>query len=94
MSNGIKHDTGKLRYSLLPRGTVAQIVQVLEFGAIKYELNNWQRVPDARTRYFDALMRHVHAWWQGEQNDPETGAHHLAHAGCCILFLLWLDSHQ
>ncbi len=91
MTSGIKHDSGKPRWSLLPLGTVAQVVRVLEFGAAKYALDNWKTVPDARTRYFDALMRHVHAWWAGERNDPETGCHHLAHAGCCVLFLLWLD---
>jgi hypothetical protein len=91
MMTGIKHDSGKPRWSLLPIGTVAQVVRVLEFGAAKYALDNWKTVPDARTRYFDALMRHVHAWWAGERNDPETGCHHLAHAGCCVLFLLWLD---
>jgi hypothetical protein len=36
-------------------------------------------------------MRHVHAWRAGETKDPESGLHHLAHAGCCLLFMLWLD---
>ena len=35
-----------------------------------------------------ALMRHMWAWWQGEDKDAETGLSHLAHAACCILFLL------
>lgn len=91
MTTGIKHDTDKPRHSLLPAGTVGQIVQVLEHGARKYAIDNWQCVPDARTRYFDALHRHVEAWWRGERTDPESGMHHLAHAGCCVLFLLWLD---
>lgn len=90
-ATGIKHDAAKPRWSLLPAGTVAQIVAVLEFGARKYAPDNWQRVPDARQRYYDALHRHVEAWWTGERTDPETGQHHLAHAGCCVLFLLWLD---
>lgn len=88
---GIKHDTDKPRHSLLPDGTVGQIVQVLEHGARKYAIDNWQRVPDARTRYYDALHRHIEAWWRGEHTDPESGLQHLAHAGCCVLFLLWLD---
>lgn len=91
---GKKHDGGKPRWSLLPAGTILQVVQVLELGAIKYDLNNWQQVPFARTRYYDALMRHVHCWWSGERTDPETGCHHLAHATCCLLFLLWLDENH
>ena len=91
MTVGIKHDSGKLRWSLLPTGTLVQVIKVLEFGAVKYQPENWQHVPEARTRYYDALQRHVHAWWSGEATDPETKLHHLAHAACCILFLLWLD---
>jgi hypothetical protein len=51
----------------------------------------WQKVPNAKERYFAALMRHLTAWWDGERADPESGLHHLAHAGCCLLFLIWFD---
>ena len=63
----------------------------MEFGAAKYGADNWQHVPNARQRYFDAAMRHLLAWWDGERLDAESGLPHLAHAGCCILFLLWAD---
>ena len=88
---GMKFDGAKPRWSLLPSGTVQQIIAVLEFGAAKYKENNWQHVDRGPERYYDALMRHVHAWRAGEKNDPESGLHHLAHAGCCLLFMLWLD---
>lgn len=88
---GRKADSGKPRLSLLPWRAVSQIVDVLEFGAAKYEPNNWKHVPNARQRYFDAAMRHLLAWWDGERLDTESGLPHLAHAGCCILFLLWAD---
>lgn len=86
-----KHDRGKWRFSLLPAAQLLQIIQVLEFGANKYAPENWKTVPDAKTRYFDACIRHLTAWWQGEKNDSESGLSHLAHAGCCILFLMWID---
>jgi len=88
---GMKFDGSKPRWSLLPTNTVQQIIQVLEFGAAKYKENNWQHVDRGPERYYDALMRHVHAWRDGEKRDPESGLHHLAHAGCCLLFMLWLD---
>ena len=91
MTQGMKFDGAKHRWSLLPSGTVQQIIAVLEFGAAKYAENNWQHVDRGPERYYDALMRHVHAWRGGETNDPESGLHHLAHAGCCLLFMLWLD---
>ena len=94
MAEGVKHDGGKLRWSLLPTGTVRSIVKVLEIGANKYSVDNWKRVPEARTRYYDAMMRHTDAWWNGEKLDPEDGLHHLAHAGCCLLFLLWFDENN
>jgi hypothetical protein len=84
---GRKFDGGKLEYGLLPPLALEETVKVLTFGAQKYERDNWQKVPDAKRRYFDALQRHVWAWKQGEQLDPESGIHHLAHAMCCLMFL-------
>ena len=90
-NEGKKFDSGKPRWSLLPRGTLRKVIQVLEAGAVKYDVDNWKSVPDARTRYYDAMNRHSEAWWGGEKHDPETGIHHLTHATCCALFLMWLD---
>ena len=86
--NGEKHDTGKPRWSLLPRGSIAAILRVLEYGARKYAEGGWAHVPDARRRYYDAAQRHLETWWGGEETDPESGEPHLAHAACCLLFLL------
>lgn len=48
---------------------------------------NWEKGMDW-SRPFSALHRHLEAWWNGENHDPETGYSHLWHAGCCILFLI------
>ena len=100
-NEGRKDDSAKLRYSLLPVGTVNQVVQVLEYGAsTKYEIDNWQKVPSSRTRYYDAAMRHIDAWWNGElldlDKDGQKGSHlpHLAHAICCLMFLMYFDNEQ
>jgi hypothetical protein len=92
MSEGKKFDIGKERWSLFPKGALQQVLRVLEFGAQKYAPDNWKQVPNARQRYYDAMMRHIESWWSGEKTDPETGIHHLAHAVCCALFCVWLDS--
>jgi hypothetical protein len=84
---GRKFDGGKLEYGLLPPLALEETVKVLTFGAQKYERDNWQKVPDSKRRYFDALQRHVWAWKTGEQIDQESGIHHLAHAMCCLMFL-------
>ena len=88
---GVKNDSGKSRMSLLPIEPLTEVLTILEFGAIKYEPDNWRYVDNARTRYFDAAQRHILAWWQGEQTDSESGKHHLAHAVCCLVFLMWFD---
>jgi hypothetical protein len=86
-SGGRKFDGGKLQYGLIPPLALKATVDVLTFGAEKYEPDNWKVVPDSKRRYFDALQRHVWAWKEGEQIDPESGKHHLAHALCCLMFL-------
>lgn len=98
-SEGRKDDLNKRRYSLLPANTVNQVVDVLEYGASdKYEVDNWQKIPDARTRFYNAAMRHIDAWWNGEILDLDKGETkgsqlpHLAHAICCLLFLMWFDN--
>lgn len=98
-SKGRKDDLNKRRYSLLPTNTINQVVDVLEYGASdKYEVDNWQKIPDARTRFYNAAMRHIDAWWNGEILDLDKGETkgsqlpHLAHAVCCLLFLMWFDN--
>lgn len=48
---------------------------------------NWEQGM-AWGRPFAALMRHMWAWWRGDDKDPETGLSHLWHAACCLAFLI------
>ena len=84
---GKKFDEDKLPWHLLPPDAVEEIVKVLHFGAGKYGDRNWEKGM-AWHRPFAALMRHMWAWWRRDEADHETGLSHLAHAGCCLLFLL------
>lgn len=88
---GQKYDSEKPKFSLIPSKPLWQVVEVLEFGAGKYGVDNWQSVPNARERYFNACHRHLNAWWAGEKTDSESRLPHLAHAVCCLLFLMWFD---
>lgn len=85
---GKKFDSGKARWDLLPFSAIAGIVEVMTFGAAKYGSNNWQNVAPFEARYFAAMQRHLAAWRAGEKIDSESGLPHLAHAACCIVFLL------
>lgn len=85
-----KDDVQKPMMGLLPPKALLAISRVLTFGAAKYGPNNWHQVAN-RSRYYDALQRHLTQWWAGEDKDQDTGESHLAHAGCCLLFLLELE---
>lgn len=87
MAEGRKDDTGKDPWELVPYDALSGIVQILKFGAKKYEPRNWENGMDW-SRVYGALMRHMTAWWLGEKKDAETGYSHLWHAGCCIMFLI------
>lgn len=90
---GLKYDTGKLQYSLIPAETLQALAEVLSFGATKYAPNNWQLVQDGERRYLDALYRHLQAYRLGEDVDPESGLHHLSHALTNVAFLHYLATH-
>lgn len=83
----IKHDDGKVPMHLLSNEALKQIAAVLDFGQNKYAAHNW-RNGFVWSRVLGAAMRHIHAYNDGEDKDPESGLSHLAHAGCCIMFLL------
>jgi hypothetical protein len=94
LNTGRKFDAGKIDYTLIPWDGMEEIVKVLEFGARKYARDNWKHVEGGEQRYQAAAFRHLIAYNRGEKVDQETGLSHLAHAGCCLLFLLSLEKHN
>lgn len=86
----MKFDAGKLRYSLIPPKAMKELAKVLTYGAKKYKPNNWQLVED-KDRYVDALYRHLEAWRNGEKFDEESKLSHLSHALTNIAFLLHFE---
>lgn len=92
-NTGRKFDEGKPRWQLLPLGEVEEVVQILTQGASTHGDYNWQLMEDT-DRYIGALFRHIKAWRCGEILDKESGLHHLAHAICNCLFLMWFDNKE
>lgn len=91
---GVKYDSDKLEYSLLPKGVLNKVISVLGFGSKKYAKDNWMKVDNPKERYYNAAQRHINQWWEGEKYDSETGENHLAHAICCLMFMLWFDNQE
>lgn len=89
---GRKYDSGKSLMSLVPPNALKEVADVLTIGASKYDPGNWMIVDELMYRYSNAAERHLMAWRLGEQLDPETGKNHLAHAICCLMFMLEKES--
>lgn len=85
--SGKKNDSEKVRWELLSVDALNEVAKVMTFGAKKYDDNNW-RGGFAWSRLIGAAYRHLSAWHNGQDKDPETGLSHLAHLGCCVMFML------
>ena len=81
--SGIKHDNGKPRVDLVTSEWILAQAEVRGFGAKKYDAWNWfEGIKFSRN--IAAALRHILKFAMGEDIDPESGLHHLAHAGCCL----------
>jgi len=71
----------------VPPGFERGVGAVMKTGADKYGRFNWRQDPIKMTSYWDAIRRHLEAWTDGEDFDPETGLHHLYHvaASCAVV---------
>lgn len=90
---GMKYDGNKQIANVLFEdfpNALSAVVDIATFGAKKYKRNSWKTVPDAVTRYGDALVRHQLAIGKGEEFDPESKLPHLAHFAWNALAILEL----
>lgn len=90
-ATGIKHDSEKPDMSLISGMALTKVAEVMTFGKKKYSAHNW-RGGFAWSRPAAAALRHIFSWLNGEDKDPETGLSHLAHACCCLFFLLEFET--
>lgn len=84
----------KAPLDLLPAKPLRAISAAMEYGAIKYEPWNWQDTSNNAKRVREqlaALLRHVLSASDPSEPDydEESGLHHLAHAGACVMILLY-----
>lgn len=74
-----RFDSGKPRYDLIPPYALHEIVLVYTYGCFKYDSDNWWKGMSWR-KVIGPMLRHIFKWMRGENYDPESGLHHLAHA--------------
>ena len=73
--------------STLSRIVAAEIALGMLEGACKYGRHNYRVAGVRASVYFDATMRHIAAWWEGQDIDPESGIHHLSKAMASLFVL-------
>jgi len=76
-----------------PTSALIEMGRVFEAGAKKYGLCNWRKDPVSASTYYNAIMRHLFSWQDGQDIDPDSveGTKHLAAvmASCAILIDAW-----
>lgn len=88
----------KVPFSVLPVPVLAEAATALYEGSRKYGRHNYREIGVRGSVYYDAAIRHLTAWWEGEDIDPDSGLSHItkAIAGLmvlrdCMMTGLWND---
>jgi hypothetical protein len=76
--------------STVPTGPIFRIGVAMNEGARKYGRHNYRTVGVRASVYYDALMRHMMSYWDGEDVDPDSGLCHLDKAAACLI--VWMDA--
>ena len=88
---GTKYDDGKPRLGEMVQDFAIPLLEVTkawEYGADKYEERNWRKIKDGKTRYTNALLRHLLAE-EERLVDEESYILHAAHVAWNALARLW-----
>lgn len=74
----------KVAMSTVPAPFMMGVGAAMTEGALKYGRHNYREAGVRSSVYYDALMRHMTAWWEGEDIDQESGLSHLLKAAACL----------
>lgn len=80
-----KQNEGKPEYTLVYKSLMEGVAKVRRFGIEKHgNSEDWRSTESVR--HYDALLRHIFAFIEGEEFDKESGLSHLYHAATNIMF--------
>lgn len=79
--------TGKVPFSTVPARPVAEIGLAMLEGARKYGRHNYRVAGVRASVYYDAALRHLTAWWEGQDIDPDSGLPPVVKAMACLVVL-------
>jgi hypothetical protein len=77
----------KAPMSTVPAPVLAECGLAMLEGALKYGRHNYRAVGVRSSVYYDAALRHLMAWWEGQDTDPDSGLSHLVKAMACMVVL-------
>lgn len=77
--------TAKVPFSTLSLPVVAELGLAMMEGARKYGRSNYRVAGVRASVYFDAALRHIMAWWEGQDIDPASGINHVVKAMACLM---------
>lgn len=79
--------TKKVPFSVISWPVIAEVGLAMLEGGRKYGRHNYRDAGVRGSVYFDATFRHLTAWWEGEDIDPDSGLNHItkAIAGLTVL---------
>lgn len=78
----------KVPLHLVPAPAMVAIAMGLKDGSRKYGAFNWRTLTVEVETYVGATLRHLMAWQDGEDVDPDSGNNHLAHAMASLAILV------
>lgn len=82
----------KVPLHLWPTTATALGSMALLDGACKYGRTNYRAIGVRASIYYDAAMRHLSRWFEGENTDPDSGLPHLAHVLACVAIVVDADA--
>ena len=68
----LRHPEGQ-PLALIPLAALEAAAGAHQLGADKYGAWNWREHSVAASVYINAIMRHIKAWQEVSDNDPESG---------------------
>ena len=78
---------GKAPMSTVSAPVMAEIGVAMLEGACKYGFANYRVVGVRASVYYDAALRHLFSWWEGEDIDPDSGLSHVTKAITSLVVL-------
>lgn len=82
-SVGIK----KVPFSTVPSQVTAEVGLAMLEGALKYGRHNYRSVGVRASVYYDAALRHLTSFWEGQDIDPDSGLPHIVKCLACLYVL-------